>query len=157
MKDAEGNNHYAVEPFAEDAADESSEETIIRLMCRYNLNRAVCLEMIDEVMSAFGQRNVESNCEADGNPLKQLNSLHRSAWKYLIEYQANQKTADEVRMSTRTMALEMGFKIAAGAQTVAKLARKTNFEKQTVNKCALHFQRLMGLQRRAGQIGRAHV
>ena len=158
MKDDQGQNHYAVEPFNspdQEAEDTGGEASVIRLMARYNLNHAVCMEMIDEVMAAFGQRDVASNCEADGNPLKELNSLHRSAWKYLIEYQANQKTADEVRMSTRTMALELGFKIAAGAETVAELARKTNFDKQTVNKCALNFQRLMGLQRRAGQRGDA--
>ena len=156
MKDANGQNHYAVEPFVTaEAPDESAEADIIRLMARYNLNYAACLDMIDEVVSAFGQRDVAANCEADGNPLKQLNSLHRSAWKYLIEYQHNQRSADELRMSTRTMALELGFKTAAGAETVAELARKTNFDKQTVNKCALNFQRLMGLHRRAGQRGDA--
>ena len=158
MKDDQGQNHYAVEPFpsqGHETEDTGGEAAVIRLMARYNLNYAVCLEMIDEVMEAFGQRDAAPKCEADGNPLKELNSLHRSAWKFLIEYQANQKTADEVRMSTRTMALELGFKIAAGAETVAELARKTNFDKQTVNKCALNFQRLMGLQRRAGQRGDA--
>jgi hypothetical protein len=153
MKDEQGNNHYAVEPFATaEAADESSEAVIVRLMARLRCHREEAMELIDEVVSSFGG-SADPACEADGNRLKQLNSLHRSAWKYLIEYQANQKTADEVRMSTRTMALELGFKIAAGAETVAELARKTNFEKQTVNKCALNFQRLMGLQRRAGQRG----
>ena len=157
MKDDQGQNHYAVEAFpspAPEAEDAGGEASVIRLMARYDLNHAVCLEMIDEVMSAFGGQSA-ADCEADGNPLKELNSFHRCAWKFLIEYQSNQKTADEVRMSTRTMALELGFIRAAGAEKVSELARKTNFDKQTVNKCALNFQRLMGLQRRAGQRGDA--
>ena len=168
MKDDQGQNHNAVEPFpsqGHETEDTGGEAAVIRLMARYNLNHAVCLEMIDEVMEAFGQRDAAPKCEADGNPLKELNSLHRSAWKHLIEYQANQKTADDVRMSTRVMALELGFNDAAGAENVAQLAKKIKtipgkeelgeMLKQTVNKCALNFQRLMGLQRRAGQRGDA--
>ncbi len=154
MKDAGGNNHYAVDAFAPDpneAEDAGSEATVIRLMARYNLNRAVCLEMIDEVVEAFSSGPSGTDCEEDGNALKKLNSLHRNAWKYLIEYQQNQKLADEVRMSTRTMALVLGFKMAAGGDCVTDLARKNNFDKQTINKAAIHFIELLGLPPMEGQ------
>ena len=153
MKDDQGQNHSAVKLFpsqAHEAEDTGGEAAVIRLMARYNLNHAVCLEMIDEVIEAFGGKS-GPDCEADGNAFKKLNSLHRSAWKFLIEYQANQKTADEVRMSTRTMALVLGFKIAAGGDCVADLARKNNFDKQTINKAALNFIRLLNLPPMEGQ------
>jgi len=149
-------SQYSIEPFAPEqpeAADESAEQTIIRLMARYNLNRAVCLEMIDEVVETFGSK-AGADCEADGNQLRRLNTIQGKAWKFLIEYQANQKAPDEIRMSTRVMALECGFKLAAVGlreATVAELARQCHMEKQAVNKCALTFQNLMDLARREGQ------
>ena len=140
-------HRYAVAPF--DGAEETGGEApILRLMARYNLRREEALALVDEVLEAFGGGGGGLNCE---EALMQLNALHRRSWGYLIEYQANQKSADEIRMSTRATALELGFTLAAGARTAAELARKAHFDKQAVNKCLLNVQRLIGLARREGQ------
>lgn len=146
-------SQYAIEPFAPEppeSPDESAEATIVRLMARYNLNRAVCLEMIDEVMESFGQRDVASN-RADGKAIQDLIARQRQAWHILVAYQANQKTVTDMVMSTRCMALELGYYTVAGADNVAELARQLGIKKQTVNKCAANFQTKLGLPPRPGQ------
>jgi hypothetical protein len=158
MKEIHTNETAYADP-GHEAAEESGEEALNRLAARYNMPRAVCMEMIADVLEVFADsHNAGPACEADGDQLRRLNSLNAKAWRYLIEYQSNQKTADEVRMSTRAMALELGFKTAAVGMrepTVAELARICHFDKQTVNKCAMNFQKLMDLARREGQRGDA--
>lgn len=153
MKDEHGQNHYAVEPFMEaepEPADAGGEATVIRLMARYGLNRAVCLEMIDEVIEAFGQRDIESKGQ-NGEAIAKLISRQRQAWHILVAYQANQKSVQDMVMSTRCMALELGYYTVAGADNVADLARQLGLKKQTVNKCAANFQTKLGLPPRPGQ------
>jgi hypothetical protein len=82
---------------------------------------------------------------------REVLARNRDAFHYLIEYQSNQKKAKEIRMSTRVMALELGYCTAAGANNVAELAQKMRFKKQTVNKCSIAFQPRLKLPPRPGQ------
>ena len=144
MKDANGENQYAVEPFVEheEASEETAEATLMRLGARYNLNRAVCLEMIDEVIKAFG---APAPRVGGLNELRQLNSRFREAIHILIAYQANQKTLADVQISPRVMAYVLGFKTAAGAETIADMARQFGVKKQTPNKCKMNFRQKLGM------------
>ena len=156
MKDEHGQNHYGIEPFqvgsSDSLADESGEATVIRLAARYGLNRAVCLEMIDEVVAAFGQHEHRAGVSDD---LKTLSARQRQAWHILVAYQSKQKTVADMLMSTRCMALELGYYTVAGADNVAELARQLGIKKQTVNKCAANFQAKLDLPPRPGQRGEA--
>ena len=130
MKDGAGKNHYAVEPFldgAPDLLDESGEAEVIRLMARHNLNRSRCLAIIDDVIEAFGPREfkTEDTNGADAETIRQLASRQRQAWHILVAYQANQKQSRDMQMSTRVMALELGYYTVAGADNVAELHAET--------------------------------
>lgn len=57
----------------------------------------------------------------------------------------------EAQMSTRAMALELGFTLAAGGDEPAKIARKFGYEKFTFCKCAEKFQKALDLPLRPGQ------
>lgn len=153
MKDASGNNHYAVDPYVPDppeSPDESAEAVIVRLMARHRLTRAECLEMVDEVMEAFGRGSAGGTNAVDA---QRLITRQRQAWHILVAYQTNQKTVEDMVMSTRCMALELGYYTVAGADNVADLARQLGIKKQTVNKCAANFQTKLGLPPRPGQRG----
>ena len=131
----------------ESEMDESAESVIVRLMARHQMTRDEALELIDEILETFAP----TTASAGMDDLRGLNSKMRAAWHLLIAYQANQKTVEEMQISTRVMALELGYYTAAGADNVAELARKNNFKKQTINKCAVNFQTKLGLPPRAGQ------
>jgi hypothetical protein len=78
----------------------------------------------------------------------------------LVAYQDNQRTAEELRMSTRVMALACGFTLAAGAETPAELARLIGRKKATVGKCLNGFIEKNGLPTLPGQrnaSARAHM
>lgn len=73
--------------------------------------------------------------------LRELNSKFRQAIQILIAYQQNQKRRrpSEILMSTRVMAMALGFHSAADAQDASELGRKIGIGKATVNKCLNHF------------------
>jgi hypothetical protein len=127
-------------------ADESSEAAIVRWQARLNLPRPMVLELIDDVLETFGQANPIGD-----DLLREFSSRHRQAWHILISTQSNQKDLAEAQMATRTMALVLGYKTAAGAEDKAALARKLGMDKQTVNKCAINFREKLGLPPEAGE------
>jgi hypothetical protein len=104
--------------------------------------------MIDEVVEAFGHAGQQPT---DQDAMRKLENKHRQAWHILVAYQANQKSVQDMVMSTRCMALELGYYTVAGADNVAELARQLGLKKQTVNKCAANFQTKLGLPPRPGQ------
>lgn len=144
-------HEYAIEPFdseAPEAVDNSSETVLVRLESRFGLKRAAAMELVDEVVEAFSSRGAVGD---GADIVRQLTEKHRRLMHLLVGYQARQKTPEEIRMSTRVMALELGYSTVAGADNVAELARLTGFKKQTVNKAALNFQTKGGLPPRSGQ------
>jgi len=147
---------------------ESSGEAICRLQFRYRLSEEECFEMIQDVLNTFG-----TSAENEFPAVQKVESKHRQAWHLLVAYQAGQKPKqvrstngvltrsdmavqikaayDVAAMSTRAMALELGYYTAAGTDNVAELAKLTGLGKQTVNKCAMTFQRKLGFPPRPGQ------
>ncbi len=125
--------------------DESCGATIVRLAARYGLTLAECVEFIDEVGEQLP--NERSPMEA----LRRLETKQREAWHVLIDYQANQAKLNDVKMSTRAMALELGYELAAGAGNVATLSREAKVGKATVNRCANVFRSKLGLPPAPGQ------
>ena len=84
------------------------------------------------------------------------------AFRVLMTYQCNQKTPKELRMSTASMRMALGFKIEAirvtktgkkhiNIEGPADLAKLCGIKKQTVNKCVLHFIDQMKLSPIPGQ------
>jgi len=118
----------------------------------------VAEELLD-AMKDLGVLQVggSGRCEADGDALRVLESKHRQMMHLLISYQASQKNCKwcnsgaDLKMSTRALALELGYHTAAGADNVAELARSCGIKKQTVNKCCNNFQTKGGLPPRPGQ------
>ena len=148
MKDDNGQNHYAVDPFAAEpgeAAEPGGEAAVIRLAARYGLNLGTALAFIADVQDEFGAEKNGAAAAGGVDALRKLNARHRLAWHILISYQANQKTYEEVCAATRVMALVLGFKTAAGAETIADLERKTGIKKQTLNKPRIIFREKLGL------------
>jgi DNA-binding CsgD family transcriptional regulator len=130
-------------------ADESSGAVIVRLAERHNLDRAACLEIIDEVLEAF--KSEDAQWPGGEDALRRIESKHRQAWHVLLSYMSNQHSAAEMMMAVRIMAMELGFQTVAGADSAAEIARMLGIKKQTVNKCVLNFQSKLGLPARAGQ------
>ena len=156
MKTPDGTNEYAVEPFPLDQRpDESGAAAITRLMARYGWNYATALDIIGEVQEAFGLGGADVGTGDDTSAVRRVMERHRQALHILVAYQEHQKTVVDMQMSTRVLALELGYTTVAGAADVAELARKLGLQKQTVNKCAENFQRKLGLPPRAGQRGAA--
>ena len=73
------------------------------------------------------------------------------AMHILAAYQSRQRTAKQLRMSARAMYLALGFKLVAGAQSPAELARKCGFDKWTVTKCVNEFIDKLKLEPLPGQ------
>lgn len=57
----------------------------------------------------------------------------------LNAYQSHQRSAKQLRMSTRAMELALGFRLAAGADGPAQLGRHCGVGKATLGKCLNHF------------------
>lgn len=123
-------------------------EALVHKLCA---DEAVSLDKALSLLAWFEENCAGAGAAVDWEALRALEARHRQAWHFLIAYQANQKTARDMQMATRVMALELGYNTAAGARDVAELARSTGFKKATVNKCALNFQAKLGLPPRPGQ------
>ena len=147
MKDADGQNHYAVEPFAPDdgLSDRSGEELLHECCRELGVNMATAVQIVawaDERVAPGG------DCSQGKDAItaaRDVNARHRLAYHVLISYQANQKTYEEVCAAQRVMALVLRFKTAAGADNIADLARKTGISKQTLNKMRVIFREKLGL------------
>lgn len=116
-----------------------------------DLTAVFCEELLDFMADkGWLMHNAGLNPDAV-DAARQVESRARNAFHLLIAYQANQKSVGDMQMSTRAMALELGYYTAAGADNVAELARKCGLKKQTVNKCAANFQSKLGLPPRPNQ------
>lgn len=62
-----------------------------------------------------------------------------NAFHILNAYQAHQTSAKQLRISRDCMEMALGFRLAAGAEGPAELARKYGVSKQAVGKCLNHF------------------
>ena len=130
------------EPTGDGTCDRSG-EALLHDCCReLGVNMAMALQIY-----AWAEENFAQRRPAIGGleELRKLNARHRLAWHILISYQANQKTYEEVCASTKVMALVLGFKTAAGAETIAEMERKTGIKKQTLNKPRIIFREKLGL------------
>jgi|GEM_PF-2502770 len=153
MKDDQGQNHYAVEPFElpGDGLCDHSGEALLQDCCReLGVTQAMAEQIVAWAEETMGTARGET---PELGAAKAMDARFRQALHVLITYQANQKSAADVQMSTRVLALELGYTTAAGAECVADLARRLGLQKQTVNKCALNFQSKLGLPPRLGQRG----
>ncbi len=132
------------------------------------------LKEILEVLDAAGALNYGRPELDDESLARKLEAKHRQAWHLLIAYQEHQRpkrprpangvslTPAEVEaamqsafaaslMSSRSMALELGFGTAAGGSVPAQVARKFGYGKYAFCKCCENFQVKLGLGPRQGQ------
>jgi hypothetical protein len=72
-------------------------------------------------------------------------------WHILNAYQLRQRGERQLRMSTRAMQLALGFRLAAGADGPAALARNCGVTKQAMNNCLRHFIEQLQLTPLPGQ------
>jgi hypothetical protein len=128
--------------------DNSGEELLHDCCRELGVNMAMAMQIVAWADERFGHRR---NGNFPLEDLRALDSKQRQAWHILVSYQAGQKTLRDAQMSTRVMALELGYTTAAGADNVSDLARITGFSKQTLNKCDQIFQTKLGLPARPGQ------
>ena len=71
----------------ESEPDESKEAIIVRLMARMMVPAEAALELIDEIVEAFGH---PAPAHAGLEIARRLEEKHRQAWHFLISYQASQ-------------------------------------------------------------------
>ena len=130
------------EPSADGTCDHSGEELLHDCCRELGVNMAVAMQILAWADEKLGYGPAP---QRDLTELRRLNERHRKAWQLLISYQSNQKTFEDACMSTRVMALVLGFKTAAGAETIAEMERKTGIKKQTLNKPRIIFREKLGL------------
>lgn len=147
---SEPHPHYDVAEAEDTRADECPSAHITRLAARYGLTEGALVELLDEAAEC-GLTTSESQGLAVIEACRQLECRHRQAWHALVHYQKSQSVAADLRMSTRIMALHLGYVLAAGADNVADVARAALSYKETANKCALVFAQKVPLPKRPGQ------
>ena len=124
---------------------EACEEDIATRAAReFAINLETAIEMVAWVANELG---AVGGVEA----AEKLNQKFRSAMRELVAYQSNQGSPNELRMSTRVMALALGYVSAAGARDIVTLAREMGFKKQTPNHCLNHFVKKLDLPPSTGQ------
>ena len=141
-------NDKPKDPTDDGTCDRSGEQMLHDCCRELGVNMAMALQIVAWADENFGGGQCQT---ASTETIQKLISRQRQAWHILVAYQANQKTVQDMIMSTRCMALEMGYYTVSGADNVAELARQLGIKKQTVNKCANSFQSKMGLPPRPGQ------
>ena len=152
MKDAQGNNHYSIQPFASDVAfgdhgqiepvtdGRNSEACLERLKGRFHLNGEQSAELVDDVIESFGG-------ESHGKLMSEfwrIHALEERAWRFFQEYVKNN---GDFLLAHRCVLLLLGFKSAAGTDSQCGLVRLLSSQsgetitKAAVNKCLGHFKR----------------
>ena len=124
--------------------EEPAADFLTQFCAEFGVNLATAMEM----QAYYEQHNAIT---VGGDALRELNSKFRQSVKLLVSYQQQQAAPNELRMSTRAMALSLGFVTAAGAQGAAELGRKLGLDKQTVNKCLNQFIKKQGLEKLPAQ------
>jgi len=131
-------------------APASDGETLIQRCCqKLGCNRMYALSIIawaDEDMPAREMDRTADMAEETRAALAEMQYFFSKAFHVLIAYQDSQTEAQFIRMSTRAMALALGFKLAAGADNATELARVLGLDhllcsqgKATVHKCVEQF------------------
>lgn len=134
--------HYDAE---DSRPDDSAGAVIVRLSERYGLTPEQTAAFIDDVVAELpGEREPLAD-------LRKMEAKMREAWHNLINYQSNQTSAKVLKMSTRAMALELGYVNAAGAESTSELSRRSGVGKATVNVCANTFRWELKLPTAPGQ------
>jgi len=142
--------HYDVAEAEDATADECPSAHITRLAARFGLREGELMELLDEAADC-GLTHTDGQGAAVLEACRQLECRHRLAWHALVHYQQSQAVPADLRMSTRIMALHLGYVLAAGADNVAEVARLAHSYKETANKCALVFGQKVPLPKRPGQ------
>ena len=93
----------------------------------------------------------EGKNSADIELARRLTAKFHEGLSVLCEYQARQKTANEMRMSLACFCLALGFTRLAGASSAAEIGRLHDLEKQTSNKCLNVFLDRIKLERLPSQ------
>ena len=115
---------------------------------------AINLETATELVAWIDK---EIGASQDTRLAEQLHHKFLSAFRALIDYQANQGAAKDVRMATRVMALALGFTHIAGKENgdhpcdIVSLAREMGYKKQTPSHCLNYFVNKLGLPPLTGQ------
>lgn len=130
--------------------------------------------LAEEGLLAGHGRAGKENRACNFDAARTIEAKCRNSYHFLIAYQEKQKPKrvkpangvmftreemeahiqaayDHASMSTRAMALELGYATAAGGDEPAKIARKFGYVKFTFCKCCEKFQELLGLPKRPGQ------
>jgi hypothetical protein len=155
---------------------QGGEESLHARMAReHGLDEAACIELLAWLDEQSGQRR------AGLDELRKLNERFRTAIQCLVAYQQKQARDQELwlksdelaglnlnrsariildkraqalarlMMSTRVLAMALGFNHAAGANSMAELGRKLRVGKATVNKCLNQMLERMGMEDLPGQ------
>lgn len=119
---------------------------------------ASALQFYDENFSSSDAVFSGSLSEALREQSKKIHFFYEKVFDLLCNYQSGQKNPKMLRMSTCAMALALGLKKTAGAETGSALARRLGIKrmfgqsgKQTVNKCLQKFIRQLKLSKAEGQ------
>ena len=96
----------------------------------FHVSEATGIEML-----AWADDHLTPAAPPATEPARELVARVRNAFHVLIRYQDHQRDAKWLRISTRVMALVLGFNRAADADNQVDLARKLDTSKQQVGKC----------------------
>jgi hypothetical protein len=152
MKDAQGNNHYSIQPFASDVAfgdhgqiepvtdGRDSAACLDRLSERFRLNGEQASELVDEILESFGG-------EAREKIMAEFWKIHILEERAFILYQSYVKNNGNSNLAFRCCLLLLGYPSAAGAGSQTDLVKLLSFQngeevtKAAVNKCFRFFKR----------------
>ncbi len=133
-------------PHTESHLERSGEVLLNQFCAEFGVRMNVALEMFTWFDENCGEPN-----GADSGDLRALAGKTRDAFHVLVSYQDSQKKVKHLRMSTRVMALALGYSTAAGAEESSAVGKKLGIIKATVSQCLNHFNEQLGLPPLPGQ------
>lgn len=142
-------------PVVHDEHPNTYGEELLHACCsNLGVNRAMAMAIIAWADEHMPSRSVDNDGTAGIEAVRRAFELIERGFDVLISYQSSQKTAHEVRMSTRIMALALDFSLAAGAKDPTEIARQCGLTKAAGQKCFdLFNSEKLKLPLRAGQRG----
>jgi hypothetical protein len=139
------------------ANDHSGEELINRCAAECGISTATAMDAMqfyDENFATFAGGAAASISERDRHWWFTIEKI----FDLMLRYMRQQEDPRMLKMTPRAMALALGFRLTAGADSPAALARTMGMQrvlgqtgKQTVNKCVQKFIRQLRLARIPGQ------
>lgn len=145
-----GEQYDPMDTREDERADTCPGAVLTRLAARHGLT----CEAVADIAAELEETGVAHAGGAESVALDKLRALElreRKAWHLLVRQLCDLSTLGDGIVAARTMALVLGHETAAGAATIADLARKAGALKQTVNKCAVLFEEGLSLPPRFGQ------